>query len=203
MLKPLVFIFLVVIAPGISEAMFYFETDILGFQPNIFGWINAISSAASIIGVWSYRIFFATFPLNKYLLVTTITLSIVQASNILLVEQKTGIGPIPFALVNTFCYSLINELHLMPLMVLACYLCPKRIETTFYALVMATINLGYLLSYWIGTLLTWCLGIADNDDFSKFWILILISSIWPLLTLLYLLILPSKLNYIKVKTEHS
>ena len=79
----------------------------------------------------------------------------------------------------------------MPLMVLACQMCPKQVESTFYALVMAIINLGYLVSYWIGGLMTIWLGIS-SEDFSRFWILILISSLWPLVTLLYLTCLPKE-----------
>jgi len=51
----------------------------------------------------------------------------------------------------------------MPLMVLACQMCPKQVETTFYALVLAVINLGYLISYWIGGLLTIWLGISSYN----------------------------------------
>lgn len=94
-------------------------------------------------------------------------------------------------MVNTFFYSSINELHLMPLMVMACYMCPKDVETTFYALVLAVINAGYLISYWSGGLFTLWLGISATD-FSNFWILILISSIWPLVTLFYLIVLPKE-----------
>ena len=42
----------------------------------------------------------------------------------------------------------------MPLMILAAKLCPKNVETTFYAFVLAVIDFGYLLSYWLGGLLT-------------------------------------------------
>jgi hypothetical protein len=79
----------------------------------------------------------------------------------------------------------------MPLMVMACFMCPKDVETTFYALVLAVINAGYLISYWTGGLFTIWLGISSTD-FSKFWILITISSVWPLLTLLYLFVLPKE-----------
>ena len=79
----------------------------------------------------------------------------------------------------------------MPLMVLACQMCPKEVETTFYALVLAIINLGYLISYWIGGLLTVWFNVSSTD-FTNFWVLILVSSVWPLCTLLYLIILPKE-----------
>ena len=53
---------------------------------------------------------------------------------------------------------------MMPLMILAAKMCPKSIETTFYALILGVIDLGYLLSYQIGSLLTLWLGI-DSDNF--------------------------------------
>ena len=96
----------------------------------------------------------------------------------------------------------MNELHLMPLMILACQMCPKQVEATFYALVLAIINLGYLISYWIGGFLTIWLNIGSSksshsgtlsaDDFNNFWVLILIASLWPVCTLLFLLVLPKE-----------
>ena len=70
-------------------------------------------------------------------------------------------------------------------------MCPKQVETTFYALVLAVINLGYLISYWIGGLLALWLKVG-SDDFSNLWILIVISSLWPLATLIYLIVLPKE-----------
>ena len=81
----------------------------------------------------------------------------------------------------------------MPLMILAAKLCPKNVETTFYAFVLAVIDFGYLLSYWLGGLLTLWLQINSND-FENFWILILISCMWPLFSLLFLLILPTDIG---------
>jgi hypothetical protein len=60
-------------------------------------------------------------------------------------------------------YSTTNELHLMPLMMLACQMCPKGIEATFYALVLAVINAGYLISYWLGGALAYSLGISGES----------------------------------------
>jgi hypothetical protein len=64
---------------------------------------------------------------------------------------------------NNFFYSFVGELHLMPLMVLAAQMCPKGMEATFYAIVTAVINLGYLFSYWLGGLLTYWLDITSTD----------------------------------------
>jgi len=85
MYKPLIFIFLVVLAPGTYEAMFYFENDVLLFDPNVFALLNVLSSVASIVGVWTYRVFFKDVALRKYLVWTTVGFSVAQAFNLLLV----------------------------------------------------------------------------------------------------------------------
>jgi hypothetical protein len=66
-----------VIAPGITDAMFYFEVDVLYFNQTTFAWINLILAVSSIGGIWMYRALFKLTPLWKYLLLTTIAYSIV------------------------------------------------------------------------------------------------------------------------------
>lgn len=54
--KPVFFIFLVVVAPGTSEAMFYYQSNVLKFDSSTFAMLNVLSSLGSIVGVWLYRV---------------------------------------------------------------------------------------------------------------------------------------------------
>jgi hypothetical protein len=92
---------------------------------------------------------------------------------------------------NQLAYTFVNELHLMPLMVLACKMCPKQVEASFYAFVLAVINLGYLVSYQLGGLLTYSLGITAYK-FDNLWILVVLSAVFPLATQVLLVCLPEK-----------
>jgi len=40
----------------------------------------------------------------------------------------------------------IGELNSMPLLILACRMCPKNIEGTMYAILMSTLNFGSMMS---------------------------------------------------------
>ena len=40
----------------------------------------------------------------------------------------------------------MGELNTMPILVLACKMCPKNIEGTMYALLMSTVNFGGIFS---------------------------------------------------------
>ena len=81
----------------------------------------------------------------------------------------------------------------MPLMMLACMMCPKGIEATFYALVLAVINAGYLISYWLGGALAYGLGITgDVGSFKNLPILVGVATSVPIISLIFLLILPKE-----------
>mmetsp|Transcript_13157 Transcript_13157/g.22284 ORF Transcript_13157/g.22284 Transcript_13157/m.22284 type:complete len:153 (-) Transcript_13157:473-931(-) len=54
-LKPLVIIILVIIAPSVDDAMFYFNSDVLNFTNGEFSNISVISQIGSILGQQSYR----------------------------------------------------------------------------------------------------------------------------------------------------
>lgn len=79
----------------------------------------------------------------------------------------------------------------MPLLVLACQLSPKKVETTFYALVIAIINLAYLLGFWIGAAFAVILNVSD-ENFDNLTLLILICSSFPIFTSLCIIFLPNK-----------
>jgi Na+/melibiose symporter-like transporter len=70
--KPIIFIFLVVIAPGVDDPMFYFNSNILNFTNNEFAYINVISSVGNILGVWTYRIFLRNTSFKNILFITTV-----------------------------------------------------------------------------------------------------------------------------------
>ena len=89
MYKPMIFIFCVVVAPGTTDAMFYFESNVLKFTPENFGLLNVIGSCASIIGVWTYRAFFTKSKLNWYFFVITLILSLCQLMNLLIIKYQS------------------------------------------------------------------------------------------------------------------
>lgn len=147
------------------------------------------------MGVWGYRLFFKDTPFKKMIVITTCCFALAQLSKLLITQNMTeevlGLSPIAYTYINQLFFTFVNELHLMPLMVLACKMCPKQVEASFYAFVLAVINLGYLVSYQLGGLLTYGLGITATQ-FNNLYILVLISATFPLATQVLLLCLPEK-----------
>lgn len=73
----------------------------------------------------------------------------------------------------------------MPVLVLACKMCPKNIEGTMYALLMSAINFGGMVSQELGALLTYYAGVTD-DNFDNLAKLIVICSFCTMLPLPFL-----------------
>lgn len=70
----------------------------------------------------------------------------------------------------------------MPIVVLACKLCPKNIEGTMYALLMSIINLGGMVSDFFGGILITILNLNETN-FDNLVYLIIITSTFKLLPL--------------------
>ena len=72
-------------------------------------------------------------------------------------------------------------------------MCPKGIEATFYALVLAIINAGYLVSYWLGGALAFGLDVSGEvGSFENLPLLIIIAGCVPIVSLICLLLLPKE-----------
>ena len=65
------------VAPGISDALFYYRSDVLDFNYTILGDLNACMSVATIVGVWFYSLLLKKVPFKKFMVVITILLAIV------------------------------------------------------------------------------------------------------------------------------
>ena len=74
------------------------------------------------------------------------------------------------------------ELNLLPILILCCRICPKNIEGTMYALLMATINLGSMISNYFGAFFMWVLGI-NEVQFGNLWLLVIIANLSMILPL--------------------
>ena len=75
--KPVVFIFLVVVAPGTSDALFFYRSDVLGMSSQALADINVCMSIATIIGVWIYTIFLKTIRFKPFMAWVTVLLAFV------------------------------------------------------------------------------------------------------------------------------
>ena len=166
--------------PSYSDPMFYFYTTQLNFSTLIMGRLKLVYGIASVSGIFIYNKFLRSYSFKGIILSTTIICIFLNMGSILLVERINILLGIPDLL---FCFATdaltiaLGEINTMPLLVLACNICPKNIEGTLYAFLMSVSNLGTMLAGQFGSSLSSALGITNNN-FANLSLMILIANIF-------------------------
>lgn len=189
--RPVIFIFLYMLAPSYGDPLFFFYTNELKFTPLVMGRLRLIYGIASVTGIWVYNKYLKSVPFNTIMWWTTILSIIFNMFSIVLVTRFNLILGIPdfvFCMAADALTTALAEINTMPLLVLACNICPKNIEGTLYAFLISVLNFGSLCSNQLGSLLSNILGITSTQ-FGNLSSLIFISNIVLLLPMpaLYLI----------------
>jgi folate/biopterin transporter len=186
--KPLAFVFLLNATPATGATWFYFYTNVLRFSSSFLGTINVVGAVCSLGGVLFFGSFLAKAPFRPILIWSTLISTVFGLSQLALVfgwNKAWGIPDGFFCLGESAILSVLGWINTMPILVLAARLCPEGMEATMYAVIMSVSNLGGVLGTQFGALITWQLGITD-DNLENFWILVLICNISTVLPLVFI-----------------
>ena len=145
------FIFLFNFSPSFGPAFLYYEIDVLGFSQQFIGVLGSVNAASSVMGALIYAPISRRMRLRR-LINIAIGLSVVTTLANLLYR-----GPRSALLIQLVwgCTGMITQLALLDL---AAKACPRRVEATFFALLMSVFNLGAQLSQNMGAHLYTVLG---------------------------------------------
>jgi Na+/melibiose symporter-like transporter len=152
------------------------------------------SSLTAIIAVYLYKQYFKHVSFKKVLVVGSILYTIFSFSAYALVTRINLTFKISDYIVSLFSSSTTNllaELVMMPILSLACILCPKNLEATVYSVFMSAINLGAIFSYLEASFLTNYLDITSTK-FKNLPKLIAIANITGLMPLVFLFFVNEK-----------
>jgi MFS family permease len=145
------FIFLFNFSPSFGPAFLYYETDVLGFSQQYIGMLGSVAASASVMGAVLYAPISRRMRLRR-LINIAIGLSVLTTLAYLLYR-----GPYSALLIQLLsgCTSMITQLAMLDL---AAKACPKRVEATFFALLMSVFNVGTQLSQNVGAYLYTAMG---------------------------------------------
>lgn len=176
---PLAFIFVWQASPNPDSAMFFFNTNVLGFGPEFLGRVRLASAGAALVGLWSYQQYFRHLSIKTIMLGATLAGVPLALSQLLLVTRfnlALGISDKVFALTDTAVLAALGQVAFMPTLVLAARMCPPGVEGTLFAALMSVYNASGATSNELGSLLTHALGITETD-YSNLWKLVLICGV--------------------------
>jgi folate/biopterin transporter len=193
-LLPLSFIIVFKMGPSYQDAFFYFITNELKLNATALGKISFASTVAILIAILIYKAYLKRCNFKTMIIIGTIISFIISLSCYLLVLRinlDLGISDFTVLLFANSFLSMVGEFVLLPILSLACILCPKNMEGTVYSFFMSSLNLGGILSSVNGGIVTSMLGISSTNYDNLHW-LILISKISSLLPLPMLLCIDEK-----------
>jgi hypothetical protein len=191
---PALYVVVLFATPNFSDTFFYYMTNYLGFAPVELGFIALASTSGVLLALVSYRSYFkqwsfkllVTVSTFLYFIFTFLAFMLVMRYNLLL-----GIPDFAVCIVGFAFLSILAELSMMPMLSLACMICPRSLEGTVYSFFMSALNLGQCLSTLFGASLTAGLGITAND-FTNLPHLIIISNMFKIVPIIILYFIDDK-----------
>ena len=195
-LSPLIFLILWQATPSAGSALFYFEVNNLGFQPEFLGRLGLVSSLSSLVGIMIYNQKLKSIPLRTIFKWTCISGAILGMTPLMLVthfNRQVGLSDKWFAIGDDIILTVLGQIAFMPILVLAAKLCPSGVEAMLYAALMSVNNLSGAMSGLLGGILTRFMGITEHnfDNLSQ---LIILCNLSGLLPLAFLKLLPDENN---------
>lgn len=180
--KSILLIFVVGFAPNSAQTKFDYYTTELGFSTTYMGGLNLVACLGGVAGVWVFYKFFSQTGMRKFYTVCGVICTLVVASQLLLlfrINKRFGIPDGVFVIFDTFLVDIASEINGLPVLVLSTKICPKNIEATVFAIMIAVTNVATNISGVVGAAIVQYLGI-QTTDFSKLWVLIVVTAIFNL-----------------------
>ena len=182
-LIPMLFVIFLMSTPSYSDPFFYFLTNELKFTATALGEISICATLGTLAVILVYKNFLKQVSFRLLIFSGSITFTIMSFLALILVQRINidfGINDFWFCLFSSSILSIIGEIIILPLLALVCFLCPKSLEATVYALFMSALSLGQVISNLSGAALTHHFGITITN-YSNLSKLIIVSNIYGLL----------------------
>jgi len=129
------FIFFWTFSPSFGPALLYYQTDVLGFSQQFIGHLGALGSIAAVGGAFIYAPLSRRVPLKR-LINVSIGVGVAGTLAYLLYRDAWS------AVVIEVLFGCVGMLTQLAFLDLAAKACPRRVEATFFALLMAVFNAG-------------------------------------------------------------
>ena len=200
----LILIFILESSPSCVSPLFYYETNILGLNPQKLGLIDFASSVAIIVFIIIYKRFFCQYNFKTITFCVRI-LIFGSFSLIYLLITKSTQEYINDYILLIFVTSLNAGLHSLgqlPYSLICIKYSPFGLEATTYAFSVFSCYLGNIFADYIDYLLALYFNIT-HSDFDNLGKLVFMENLISLIPLLYVWIIPKKFFSVKSSSSQS
>jgi MFS family permease len=130
-------------SPSFGPALIYYQTDTLKFSQQLIGVLSSLTAVAGIVGALAYAPLSRRVPL-KWLIVGSIGAGVLATLAYLFYRDVRS------AIVIELMFGVVGMMTQLAFLDLAAKACPRRVEATFFALLMSVYNFGAQQSQIIG-----------------------------------------------------
>ncbi len=147
------FIFFWNFSPSFGASFLFYQTDALKFSQQFIGFLGSLGASTSIAGAFIYA------PLSRRIALKRLIVLSIGAGATATLTYLAYRGPTSAIVISAVfgCVGMITQLAFLDL---AAKACPRRVEATFFALLMSVFNGGVQCSEWVGAHLYDWLGYA-------------------------------------------
>jgi hypothetical protein len=187
------FVFATSLLPSYYMALTFYLQENRNFSVMLFGELDMVSSACTVVGALAFSRFFRACPVRRIILFCVGVSFFLRMFQLLLVFHINGRLGIPdawFVGLELVAFSTVGAVANMPIAILCARLAPSGLEATFYATLMSLANVGGGLGSAWSALLTDAFGVS-RENFSNLWQLILTCNVLGLFTLVAVRLLPA------------
>ena len=137
------FVFLYTFSPSFGPAFTYYQTDTLAFSQEFIGFLDSVASIGQVVGAVLYA------PLSRHVRLKSLIVGAIGLTVVGTLAYLFYRGPMS-ALAISAAFGVAGMVTLLAFLDLAAKACPKRVEATFFALLMSVYNAGGQLSENVG-----------------------------------------------------
>ncbi|KAL5972688.1 hypothetical protein ACLOJK_039493 [Asimina triloba] len=152
--------------PSLSTVMFYYQTEFLHLKPSFLGTVRVVGWLGLMLGTFTYNRYLKHIKLRRILMWAHFGLATLNIFDLVLVSRLNLRYDIPdqvMVLWGSALSDIVNQLKMMPFLIVSGQLCPPGIEGTLFALFMSVNNLGNTLSSFLGAGLASILSISSKS----------------------------------------
>ena len=186
------FMFAFMALPSSATPLFYFMTDRLRFSAETIGRLQSVQCIAALGGILWYAKFGHRVGIRALMLYSTLALTPLSLLSLVAVKRwdiQMGFPDELFLATDQMAIEMIAEIQFMPLLVLAARLCPKGLESTLFAFLLAVGNIGLAVSSVLSAGLMAGFAVSGKD-FTGLPALIVLTSVSNLFILPLLSLIP-------------
>ena len=137
------FVFFWSFSPNAGTAMIFYQTNTLHFDQVFIGRLLAVASAAGVAGALVYGPVSRRIPLRRLI---NLSIGIATVSTLFYLGYRDAVSAV---VIDTIAgaAAIFTQIAFLDL---AAKTCPRRVEATFFALLMSVYNIGLGFSQWTG-----------------------------------------------------